>query len=441
MNKTFSIDYQWLHSEEGAADEQATLAELAITVGEYRATEVEDIPAKSVRSYARLSALQLAEWFASNWWRLVWEPEDRNSKGDYTWRASHKVGNAGNGYIWPDLSFSSDWQAVEIISKPTPRLEAEPIRYLNPFETYISIADFEKGIEDFIEGTIARLFSVCREQSDLSRLWDEVVSERRDQDASQWRILEACMGYDPDEAPDGLIDSLLEQRDSYGASAIQEVASSSKSQTISHINGLYDAAKGHDGISVHVPSYDSIRSRLQTETDLSDIPWQRAEQAAQIARDVWGLSVPVSNDQLTDLFHITGKQFSDWKETKQKSLIAGFRDWDSPTEFHISWNSNYPTSRRFALARLVADNFSAPDGESLLPGTRRNTSRQKFQRAFAQEFLCPFMSLQQELSDEMPTSDDVHRLSEYFLVSPLMIQTTLVNKGILASTTLTDWDI
>ena len=435
MSASFDINYEWLHSEDGSVAEQATLAEIAINVGDHCATEVEDILGRSVRSHARLSALHMAEWFACNWWRLLWEPEANS----YSWRASHRVGNAGGGYAWPDLSFSCDWQSVTLSSNPTPRSDLEPVRYLNRFEIPISIEDFEKGVSGFIEGTIARLSSLSVSRSDLNLLWDEVLTERRDPDVAQWRRLEACMGYDPDESPEGLIDSLLKQMDSYGASAIQEMASASKAKTISHINALYDAAKGSDGISVHIPDYDSIRRRLQAGTDPSDIPWRRAEQAARIAREVWDLSVPISTDQLSDLFRITEKQFSDWRETNQKSLIAGFRDYDSPSAFRISWNSNYPTSRRFALARLVADHITAPDNESLLPGTRSITSRQKFQRAFAQEFLCPFESLQQQLGYETPSSDDVHSVAEYFNVSPLMIQTTLVNKGVLEQKTLTDW--
>ena len=276
-------------------------------------------------------------------------------------------------------------------------------------------------------------------QFDLSVLWHEVIQERHNPDVAQWRMLEACMGYDPDEAPDGLVDSLLRQADSYGAKAIQEVAPASKTQTISHINELCDAARGSDGISVHIPSYDNIRQRLRIETDPSDIPWRRAERAAQIAREVWDVSVPISTDQLSDLFHITEKQFSDSRSTNYKSLIAGFRPSDSSDSFQISWNSNYQTSRRFALARIVSDNFIASDNENLLPGTRSMTSRQKFQRAFAQEFLCPFETLKEELNDEKPNSDDVHRVADHFDVSPLTVLTTLVNKGILEQQTRTDW--
>ena len=440
MSETFNIDYEWLPSEDGSAAERATLAALVINVGEDCATQVEDISAKSVRPSARLSALRLAEWFAHNWWRLLWEPKEPKTDS-YSWRASHKVGNAGDGYVWPDLSFSSDWQRVEVVSTPTPRLGAEPVRYLNRFETYIFVEDFERGIEDFIEGVIDRLANVPGEQSDLSALWHEVTRERYDSDASQWRSLEACMGYDPDEAPDGLIDSLLSQMDSYGASAVREMASASGAQTVSRINGLCDAASGSDGVSVQIPDYDNIRHRLQVETHLSDIPWQRAERAAHISREVWGLEVPISNERLLDIFHISKKRFSDVSANSRTSLTAGFRDRDAPNSFRFSWNSRRETSRRFVLARLASDHITALESEDLLPATRSITSRQKFQRAFAQEFLCPFSVLMEKLGNQPPDADNVHAVADYFDVSPLMVQTTLVNKRILDPKTLADWAV
>ena len=434
MSTTFNIDYEWLSNGYGDAPEQVTLAELAINVGGYCVTEVEDTLAKTVRSSARLSALHLAEWFAANWWRLLWEPK----LNTYSWRASHKVGNAGNGYVWPDLSFSSDWQSIDVVANPTPRWGAEPIRYLNSFETPIPIEDFEKGVENFIEGTIARLSSTSRDRSALGTLWHEVTKERRDDDVAQWRALEACMGYDPDEAPASLLENVQRQMIDYGECGVREVAAACRSYTTHHVNSLWDAAQ-EIGITVQVPRCDDIRQRLQREVNPSDVPWKRAEQTARLTREVWGLEVPIVNDRLEDLFHITEKQFSDERTNGQKPLMAGFRDDAAADRIRISWNSPYPTSRRFALARLVSDHIDAPQGDRLLPGTSSITKRQKFQRAFAQEFLCPFEALKEEIGTETPDSEDVQAAAEHFNVSPLMVQTTLVNKGVLERETLTNW--
>ena len=426
MSTSFNIDYEWLPNEHDDAAERATLAELTINVGEFCATEVEDVFAKTVRSSARLSALRLAEWLAFHWWRLLWEP----TADTYAWRASHKVGNAGGGYVWPDLSFSSDWQSVLVRTRATTRCEAEPIRYLNTSDTFVSVRDFEKGMDRFINGTIARLTSTTKAQSDLSMFWNEVVHERRDPDRSGQRALEACMGYDPDEAPSRLLDSLQEQMASYGTSAIREAAAASREQTISHVENLWAAARKSD-MTVCVPHTDDIRQRLDTASGHTDVPWQRAERAAWIAREVWDLDVPIATNRLADLFSIRRQRFSDELPIGQKPLAAGFRNPDTPDTLRFSWNRNHPTSRRFALARLVADHLIAPAADRLLPATRCVTSRQKFQRAFAQEFLCPFDALRAHFGAETPSGDAMDDAARHFNVSPLMIQTILVNKGVL----------
>ena len=266
-------------------------------------------------------------------------------------------------------------------------------------------------------------------QSDLSKLWSEVIDERRDPDVSKQRRLEASMGYDPGEAPPPLLDNLQELMGLYGTSAIQEMAAACQDQAISRTNDLWtDAQK--NGSVVRVPQCNDIRKRLKTESDYSDVPWRRAAQAAQIAREVWGLETPVPTHRLSDLFGIQPERISG-EPPNPGPLIAGFRNTATSDEFRISWNSRYPTSRRFALSRLVADHIITSEEEPLLPGTRARTSRQKFQRAFAQELLCPFDALREYLNDEEPGIGDVNDAARHFDVSPLMIQTTLVNKGVL----------
>lgn len=435
MSASFSIDHEWLSNEYGDSADKSTLAELTINVGQWCATEVEDTFAKTVRSSARLSALRLAEWFAFNWWRLLWEPQANT----YSWRASHKVGNAGGGYVWPDLSFSSDWQSVLVSAHPTARWEAEPIRYLSRFdELPIHIADFERGVDNFIDRTIARLSSVKNVQCDLSSLWDEIARERQDAEVSKRRIIEACMGYDPEEAPDSLLDATIEQTKSYGGNAIREMAAEYKNDTISYVSYIQENAPKTD-IIAHVPNCGDIRQRFEYECSDANIPWVRAEHTARIARESWGLTVPISTERLCDLFGIHKDRILTGQYSNGTRLTAGVRSESDSDRFNVLLSRKHPNSRRFGLARLVADHIVTTGEDVLLPATDAKTSRQKFQRAFAQEFLCPFSELQDYFDREPPSSDDVHDAADYFDVSPLMIQTTLVNKRVLDRESLDDW--
>ena len=433
MTNPFSIEYRWLRGEYGEAAERLTLAELSILVDGLCATQVDDVLARTVRNSARLSAVRLAEWITANWWRLLWEP-----KADtYSWRASHRVGNAGHGYVWPDLSFSSDWHSVLISTRPTASWTVEPIRYLNHFDRSITISQFQRGLDEFIGGTIARLSSFPDTKSDLMAAWDEVLAERQSPEVSKVRTLEAAMGYDPDEAPSGLVGALRRQMGEYGPSAVQEVAASSKEQAAVHLQEVCKDANS-SGIMVEVPDWDGIYHQFKAAADPVDVPWKRAEKAAQIARETWQLDGPVSTDTLADLFGLKLNDPQGHVPTS-KPLFAGVRDCDNPSRFTVSWSSNHPTSRRFALSRLVGDHIDASQEERLLPGTRSATSRQKFQRAFAQAFLCPFDELTQYLGVGMPSIDDVHDAAEHFDVSPLLIETTLVNKGVMDRDALPAW--
>lgn len=403
-----------------------TLADLDLSVGDHCATLLHDDLAKTVRRTGRLSALRLAEWFAVNWWRLIWEPD----ANDVSWRMSHQIGGAGGGYLWPDLSFSSDWESITVRSRQTESSKVEPVRYLNDFRVSIPTADFKHGIDDFLNGTIARLADTGNE-TELSALWREVTRERRDRDLSRRRRLEAGMGYDRAEGPHDLLDRLQHASGTYGEGPVREIAAECRNDAVSQIDSLVEEARERD-ISVLLPSYGDLRSRIQEATDYSHLPWHRAREAARIARQEWCLKGPVKSANIADLFSIKESTLSDYVTIPIRSVSAGVRDGNAPGKMRIVWNMRSPVGRRFSLARLVADNLMSPPEETLLPATRAKTGRQQFQRAFAQEFLCPYESLREVIGGSSGIDDDAIELAaEHFEVSTWVVVRALVNNGAL----------
>ena len=248
-----------------------TLADVELYVRNYCATELHENRAKTVRRSARLSALHLAEWFASNWWRLIWELW----ANDVSWRMSHQVAGAGGGYLWPDFSFSSDWESITVSSRRTESSTVQPVHYLNDFRISIPLADFEHEVDEFLSSTIARLSGTVDTETELSVLWRDVIRERRDRDLSRWRQLEACMGYDPDEGPHDLLHGLQRAIKTYGEGAVREIAAACKNDSRSLLDTLADEAQDR-ALVVHVPSYDDLRSRIGMEINPSHRPWMRA---------------------------------------------------------------------------------------------------------------------------------------------------------------------
>ena len=441
MSAPFRIECNWLH--QGGDFELDGLAELSIFVGEECATEIEDRISNNTRRSARLSGIRLAEWFAANWWRLRWEPEYDGATLE--WQTSHKVAAAGGGYVWPNLSFSSDWNTVLVRSRATKPLDTEPIRYLREFNSYISASGFERGIDDFVEATINGLSGIAKKETDLPALWEEVSKERNEPELTEWRKLEACLGYDPDEGPIDLLEALQKEKQSYGANAVEELAAASKGQALDHLRLLGEDVRKR-GVKVQVCKYDEIQRRLAQLPNRSDmLPWQRATQAAQVTRDVWGLTPgPIGTATLSDLLgvdlagHVEGER----NAASQLRLSAGLCGADTVDGFRASLNQRQLTARRFTLSRLVADYLvESPQGEPLLPATRAKTGRQKFQRAFAQEFLCPLDDLKSYLGTATPDDEDIDDAADYFEVSPLTIKMTLVNKRILEREMLEEWAV
>jgi hypothetical protein len=447
---TFNIYHEWLHDVQIDQPERAAQAEISILVNEICLTENEDRSENTSRQFARLSALHLSEWFATNWWRLLWEPYDGKTTPE--WQMSHKIGAADGGYLWPDLSFISDWNTVLVRSSPTVPRATEPIHYTVDYNHFIQATSFEQGIDHFVYSTIDRLAKTATKYTDLAQLWSEVVKERNDPQFAAWRKLEACLGYEPDEGPTNLLEDLQKQNDTYGINAVQELAAASKSQALEHLH-ILDAGIRNQGIPVRVHNASTLRDRLTAQPSRSDDPpWQRATRAAQIAREVWSLGRgPIQTHTLSELFgfdlSVSYSRESD--NPRRLQLSAGMRDDHVPDGFLTSFNQRYLSGRRFTLARLVADYLEPHQNDLLLPATFARTSRQKFQRAFAQEFLCPFDELTEFLGVVDPTDndinltdDDINDAAWYFEVSPLTIKITLVNKGVIERDNLpSDWAV
>ncbi|MGO9315938.1 MAG: ImmA/IrrE family metallo-endopeptidase [Syntrophobacteraceae bacterium] len=420
----FSIDFQWLAREYGDSVARSTLAEITITANEWKATEIEDLLARTVRPAVRVSAFALAQWFASNWWRLLWEPE-RNTA---SWKMSHKVGAAGEGYLWPDLTFISDGEAVLVRGRPSPLASKQPVRYLNSFDVFIPAEVFESGMHSFIEAVTRRLSDTKTQAAEFESLWKEVLVERRDPKLASWRKLEAIMGYDPDEAPDQTIEALQIAALEYGSSAVEEMAAESMQNAIAHIETLWGEPR-KEALPLVIPDFDSLKRRISDAMRSSLSPWQKATEAARIVREVCALSPgPVSTSTLADVLQIRKGSLENPIGVKGP-MDAGFRNGNL-NGFSVFLKSPFQANRRFALLRLVGDHLTAPQNDKLLPAAPgAKTQRQKFQRAFAQEFLCPYSDLVSYLQSDEPSDEDIEDAAHHFEVSALMVKTILVNKG------------
>jgi hypothetical protein len=418
---------EWLASETGDPVEKNTNAELSIIVGTHNATEVEDFESQTVRKTIRVSAGLVAMWFASNWWRLRWEAEPATPiREGLNWAMSHQIAAIGGGYAWPDLILKgSDGKLVSVICKGQSAANAEalyPIRYLNSFSTQVDASSLESGIRDFVEKVIARLNSCGVRKSELHDLWDDVLYEKRSTQAFAHRKLEALLGLDPDE-DDVLIASISKWSKKYGQHALEEI---SASEDKSRIRGILETAKkAAQGVKTfaEVPNL--------SDSDVDRAPWQRGQTAAYALRSKWDLGwKPITDKTLADRLSIPVHKLSDVMTNAPFSfaLRGGTED-----KLGFILSRPHDHTRRFDTARLIGDCACYETDELLRPATGAITERQKVQRAFAAEFLCPSKMIEERFSGgfDRGIGDIVADLSTEYNVSGQIIFHHLENRNIL----------
>jgi hypothetical protein len=431
MTLNLRIETQWMDGSDDDPIERCTFAEISITTDGHSLTELEDLVARTTRSAVRGSAHRLAYWIAENWWRLRWEPEADSAE----WRLSHFMSAVGGGYAWPDIRFASDGLHVLVESRRTSGQRTAPVRYLGSPPLQVSAEAFEAGIDEFVEHVLARLSSLKVTETDLSALWRAIGRERADESVYNLRQLEALLGFDAGEAPAGLMQELLSSAEKAGRKAVNEVAAASKADAAKLVQNALERAQASD-VTIRLTSVPKLRRLLLKQADMNALPWQRAEVAARLARAAWGVPTgPVSNDALSDLLELP-KHRLEAGPVAGLDIAAGLRSNHGDGAVSVVQRARAPTARRFEVMRLAGDHIAAPDDDHLLPVTPARTDRQKFQRAFAVEFLLPF----EELSDNLGKppfgehdigEDEIEDVAAQYQVSPLMVRTSLVNRGIL----------
>ncbi|HIJ85353.1 MAG TPA: hypothetical protein HPQ00_14270, partial [Magnetococcales bacterium] len=224
MSELFVITpLKWTPAVYGPEEVRQTSAILQFTVNNRLVTRVDNDWTRVVDKTVCLSAYPLALWLVSSWWRLHWEPVPAGIP-NIEWRIAHEMGSAGHGFLWPPVRFESDGEMVTVHCTPSSAESNEPIRYLNRLHESIPSAEFTKGIVDFIQIVIDRLDSVGIQDTELHTLWREVGGERTNPKTASYRKMEALLGFDPDEGPETIVDTLLNLSMAVGDAAVAEIA-------------------------------------------------------------------------------------------------------------------------------------------------------------------------------------------------------------------------
>ena len=427
----FKLSIDWLSAHGGAAALRETTGELAIHLDTKCLTRNEDVWSSTVRDTVLVSGYPLALWLASSWWRLNFEPLPQfGVRPDVDWRMAHELGAANQGYVWPRIILAADGESMNIWAEPITE-PGQSIQYLYGLDRpqAVSLANFQREVDGFIERVLARLQARGHRDTELAELWALIQEERVEPEARRYRTLEAQFGYDPDDCPESMLDEALRLQRRTGVVAMSELApvfgrSSGKASGVSDIASLAEQ-KGVEG-------QPSISAEDFMPTSPTQKPWERGiEQARQLRQALVNKEQPINNLELYELLGITEKQLDDWSPAERSQAAIAERVKGKGLRYMP--RKRHPVARRFELARLIGEVMSrSADDENWLVSTDIATAMQKRQRAFAAEFLCPIDSLLEYLEGDY-SENAFEGAANHFDVSEKTIESLLANHGYLSS--------
>jgi hypothetical protein len=420
VDSSLKFETDWELSTSGKPEEAATFAALGIKFGNNWLTEAEDSFVNRVRQKVYLSAYPLAEWLAWNWWRLRWE----SRRHTHDWAMAHRTSNIGGGYVWPDITIFSDGERIVLNCNPTRSRPTEPLRYLCQLAAVVRAPIFEDTISTFVQATLDQLDTKKIKASNLLAVWQNVLEERSSPELAVRRKLEALLGYDVDEANEELIERLVRDIGKLGEAGVQELAASFSGKSSVASSDEIESAASTYGFPCNPRDAVRLRSDLVNHLPVGEAAWKRGIAAARALREQESLSQDsISNERLCQLVGVTSAVISNRNQRGPFTF-----EYDAKqTEGKIVIKSSYETGRRFGLARLLGDRIAgATSGPLKLAAQRTFTYRQKLQRAFAGEFLCPFHQLENVLDGDF-SDDAIQDAAQHFNVSDITVRTLLVN--------------
>lgn len=408
----------WERSDHGPLDQRASAAHLRISAGGTDLTENLDMFSETTKPTAYLPASLLAEWFAWNWYRIRWEPK----RLGLSWALSHRMATVGGGFVWPNITLVSDGFRLTVSAKPTKANTSDSLRYLADFSLVCPATDVEREVDRFILQVLARLSDAELKNSNLQSIWNSVLDDRADPELDNVRKLEALLGYNPDQAPLEELQKVADASEELGARSFEEVSATGKVYSIEAIGDLArPGAEFRPADFIHMPA-EEVHSSIG-----EIVAWKAGALAAHKLRQFANLrDGAVGNRRLAEIAAVGQDILARSNTDLPMSVMLDTNDFSGK----INLQNRHPMSRRFELARLVGDRVFWPDKEKLAVATSSQTYRQKFQRAFAGEFLCPFEALKEVLDGDY-SPDSIEEAADHFQVSPLLVRTHLVNKNLL----------
>jgi hypothetical protein len=317
---------------------------------------------------------------------------------------------------------ASDGEHVQVRMWAEREADAAAIRFLRDATIEVPAESWERAVDRFLDVVQERLAAVLPEATEIAEIRAELRTEREDPTLALRCRRAAKAGLHPEDA------------DEEWHAAVKQLAVESGEKSAEEILAIT-----HDG-RAGLRAIEVLRS-AGDEVDLSAVSgvvvsatgkiWERAEDAARRAREQLGIGEgPIDDEKFGELIgHKVPFEGPATEKVGNVDLAGGYRLRDGEGTTRVRLGTWRPPSQRFRLARLLGLAVLLPPDERALVVTSVKSAVQKFSRAFAQEFLCPWAELD-AFTDEHGTDEDaISWAASRYGVSEMAITTSLVNHG------------
>lgn len=306
-----------------------------------------------------------------------------------------------------------------VVTKPSNEADHGAIRYIADHALVQPAEHFESTVDEFIGTVLARLEVQSLRSTNLHDVWKSVLEDRANPKENERRRFEAILGLEPDELSLDQFDQISDAASEFGTSAMEEFLAADQSLTAA------DAiCKVKSGFDFNPSSIRSLAKHSDAPSS-TEKPWVAGARIASHVRDMLNNSeAPVSDKELGEVISVSEEVLQQGTEVAEMPMALE----ENEAQSKLILRSRIPTGKRFELARLLGDQvaYSVTGRFSLCSSAQ--TYRQKFQRAFAAEFLCPFDSMFDHMH-RRTDSDSIDEVAAQYGVSPLVVQNHLINRG------------
>ncbi len=435
-----TFEFEWVDPGGARGPElRATWARLELTAAGEMITRVLDQQTRSVRDALYLPLYPVAEWIASNWWRLLYEGPSPHLADGNGYSSRHCLAEAGEGFALPALSLEPQGESLRLSWTPRKPLRT-PLEFLGGGVSFLDREAVQAGLRELVDAVVGRLEEVGVEGTFLQDEWRALRDLEPDEE--EFCRLAATLGLDPFQVPEDLAGKVIEAAEKVPLAVQEEFFASADLEILVEEAGALretvDAASSpHEGLEPLRELRASFRasgragdSSVHSAAGLP--PRKQGYDAARALRaDLELDGCPLASfGSLAEALGVGGRALEGDIRTAQRLVtVDGLVALDREERPGFAVKAVTEPARRFTFCRELFE-YLATSGSAPAIVTRGATHRQRRNRAFAAELLLPSAALRDRFPDGRATLEEANRVADEFAVSWAVLNHQLENHRI-----------